>query len=124
MKTILIVDDDIDVRSVMRLVLHKNGFKVLEAENGSDALKLAVAKMPDLIISDVMMDNINGFMLREMLQKDKTTAHIPMILITGAAQDAGAWESDKSVSYLRKPFGLDLLLSEVMKKIFPYRRRS
>jgi CheY-like chemotaxis protein len=124
LKTILIVDDDRDVRSVLKLVLLKNGFNVLEADNGNDAFTLASTRIPDLIISDVMMHNMNGFMLREMLQKERTTSIIPIILITGAAQDAGAWESDKRVTYLRKPFGFDLLLKEVLNRLFPVDRRS
>ncbi|OGU24891.1 MAG: hypothetical protein A2X66_06165 [Ignavibacteria bacterium GWA2_54_16] len=120
-KTILVVDDDREVRSVVSVVLRRHGFKTLEAENGSDALTLAAARTPDLIISDVMMDNMNGFMLREMLQKDPATAGIPMILMTGAAGNAGAWETDKNVTYLRKPIGMETLVNEVLKKLFPNR---
>ena len=124
LKTILIVDDDEDVRSALKLVLGQNGFKVLEAKDGGEGLTIATANAPDLVISDVMMDNVNGFMLREMLLKDPATAGIPMILITGAAQNAGAWESDAAVTYLRKPFGINVLVNEVMKKLFPDRRRT
>jgi len=118
-KTILVVDDDRDVRSVISFVLHKQGFRILEAENGGDALSLAATRSPDLIISDVMMDNVNGFMLLEMLKKDPATAGIPVILMTGAAEHAGAWESDKSVGYMRKPIGMETLVKEVLKKLYP-----
>jgi CheY-like chemotaxis protein len=97
MKTILIVDDDAAVRDMMRIVLNSNGFETLEADDGSTALTLAMEKKPDLIISDVMMDNVNGFMLYEMLRKDSSTRKIPMILITGEAQKFGAWDSEKDV---------------------------
>ena len=117
MKTILVVDDDKDVRTMMKFVLRKNGFKVLEAENGSLALSLATAGKPDLIISDVMMDNVNGFMLYELLRKQPVTADIPMILITGAAQGAGAWGVEKNVGYLQKPIGMSDLLAEVQKRL-------
>jgi CheY-like chemotaxis protein len=116
-KTILIVDDDIEVRDMMRFVLHSNGFRVLEAENGSDALSIATEKKPDLIISDVMMDNVNGFMLYELLQREPATEGIPMILVTGGAQDAGAWDSDKNVTYIQKPVGMSDLILEVKKRL-------
>ncbi len=113
MKTILVVDDDQDVRTMMSYVLRKNRFRVLEADNGSAALALASTKKPDLIISDVMMDNMNGFMLQELLQKDPSTAKIPIILITGAAHHAGAWGANENIGYLQKPIGTNELLAVV-----------
>lgn len=117
MKTILVVDDDTDVRTMMKFVLRQNKFKVLEAENGLRGLALATARKPDLIISDVMMENMNGFMLYELLRKDPRTASIPIILVTGAAQNAGAWEADESVDYLQKPVSMSDLLQAVRKRL-------
>ncbi|HTY36046.1 MAG TPA: response regulator [Bacteroidota bacterium] len=117
MKTILIVDDDAAVRTMMRIVLHSNGFEVLEAENGSMALTLATERKPDLIISDVMMDNVNGFMLYELLQKEKQTKRIPFILVTGEAQKFGAWDSEKNVGYFQKPVSMHDLIEGVKKRL-------
>lgn len=117
MKTILIVDDNTAVRTMMKIVLNTNGFETLEADNGATALTLAVEKKPDLIISDVMMDNVNGFMLYEMLQKEPATRKIPMILITGAAQNSGAWNSEKNVGYFEKPISMHDILTEVKKRL-------
>ena len=117
MKTILIVDDDVSVRTMMRIVLNANGFEILEAENGSIALTLATEKKPDLIISDVMMDNVNGFMLYELLRKEPATRKIPMILITGEAYQSGAWDSMKDVSYFQKPVSMHEVLIEVKKRL-------
>jgi CheY-like chemotaxis protein len=64
-----------------------------------------------------MMANMNGFMLRELLKQEQLTARIPMILMTGLAKDAGAWESDPSVEYLSKPFKIAELLSLVNRKL-------
>ncbi len=116
MKTILIVDDESDIRKLERVILEKEGFKVIEAENGSIALDLVKDMIPDLIISDVMMENVNGFMLYEILRDDKKTEKIPMILVTGAAQTAGAWDSDPSVEYLQKPVSAKVLIAAVRKK--------
>lgn len=117
MKTILIVDDDAAIRKYERIVLVREGFEILEAEDGAAALEIAKAKIPDLIISDVMMENMNGFMLFEFLRDDPATEKIPMILVTGQAQSAGAWNMDSKIGYLLKPVSPDELLSAVKKWI-------
>ena len=115
MKTILIVDDDPDMRKLATIILSSEGYGVIEAEDGSIALDLAKIKMPDLIISDVMMENVNGFMLYEMLHDDTVTKNIPMIFVTGEAQKAGAWDSDPNVVYLEKPIVMQQLIDAVEK---------
>ena len=117
MKTILIVDDDAEIRKLERIILDKEGFNIIEAEDGATALETAKAKIPDLIISDVMMENVNGFMLFEFLRDDPVTEKIPMILVTGKAQTAGAWNLDPGVGYLQKPFGSEELIDAVKKWI-------
>jgi CheY-like chemotaxis protein len=117
MKTILIVDDDAEIRKLEKLILGKGGFAVIEAEDGASALEIAKAKMPDLIISDVMMDNVNGFMLYELLRDDPKTEKIPMILVTGKAYTAGAWNLDPNIGYLQKPVAPHDLLAAVKEKI-------
>lgn len=117
MKTILIVDDDDQIRTLERIILSKEGFAVIEAEDGASALEIAKEKIPDLIISDVMMENVNGFMLYEFLRDDPKTEKIPMILVTGKAQTAGAWNMDPHVGYLQKPVAPHDLLAAVKKRI-------
>ena len=115
MKTILIVDDDPDMRKLATIILSKEGYGIIEAEDGSIALDLVKVKMPDLIISDVMMANVNGFMLYEMLQDDPVTKDIPIIFVTGEAQRAGAWDSNPNVEYLEKPIVMQQLIDAVRK---------
>lgn len=117
MKKVIIVDDDEDMRTGIVSILKMNGYAVLEADNGTDALDIISAQKPDLIISDVMMPNMNGFMLREMLKENPDTAGIPMIFISGYATDAGAWGSDPSVDYLAKPFTFDELMGVVERRL-------
>jgi two-component system cell cycle response regulator len=117
MKTILVVDDDPDMRKLATIILGKEGYNVLEAEDGSMALDIVKEKKPDLVISDVMMENVNGFMLYELLHDDPVTADIPLIFVTGAAQQAGAWDSDPNVVYLEKPIMMDQLIAAVNKVI-------
>ena len=117
MKTILIVDDDNAVRTMMRIVLNTHGFEILEAEDGARALSLAIEKQPDLIISDVMMDNVNGFMLYELLRKEPATSKIPMILLTGYAQKYGAWDAEQNVGYFQKPVSMHDLLFDIKRRL-------
>lgn len=117
MKTILIVDDDAEIRKLEKIILEKEGFSVIEAEDGASALEIAKEKLPDLIISDVMMENVNGFMLYEFLRDDPKTEKIPMILVTGKAHSAGAWNLDPHIGYLQKPVAPHELLTAVNKRI-------
>jgi CheY-like chemotaxis protein len=113
MKKILVVDDEQDVRSAVVTTLEDTQCQILEADSGSSAYDLAVAERPDLIVSDVMMDNGNGFALVNLLKRDERTAAIKVIMMTGAAHHAGAWESEPHVSYLQKPFTAEEILAEV-----------
>jgi CheY-like chemotaxis protein len=113
-KTILVVDDDEAVRKSISFTLYLNrGFKILEAEDGLIGLELAKKEKPDLIMSDVFMDNLNGFMMLESLKADPETAQIPVIMMTSPKIEAGAWKSGAAVEYLEKGFTLDDLLTIV-----------
>ncbi len=115
MKTILVVDDDPDMRKLATIILSKEGYAVIEAEDGSLALDLVKEKNPDVIISDVMMENVNGFMLYELLHDDPATKDIPIIFVTGEAQQAGAWDSNPNVVYLEKPIVMQQLIDAVKR---------
>jgi CheY-like chemotaxis protein len=117
MAKILVVDDESSIRNMITAVLRSKGHDTIEADNGVTALDMIKTHSPQLIISDVMMANLNGFMLREILQEDQLTARIPMIMMTGLAKDAGAWESDPSVQYLSKPFKIAELMALVNSKL-------
>jgi CheY-like chemotaxis protein len=115
-KTVLVVDDDDAVRKSVAVTIYLNrGFKLLEAEDGLVGLELAKKNIPDLIISDVIMDNVNGFMMLESLRNDPETAQIPVIMMTSKATNAGAWKSGGAIEYLEKGFTVDELLGVVDK---------
>ncbi len=117
MKTILVVDDERDMRKFMSAILTAEGYTVLTAEDGLQALEMIRTKRPDLVISDVMMENLNGFMLLENLREDPATTNTPVILVTGAAQNAGAWQADTNVDYLMKPVSAKELIGAIKKRI-------
>jgi len=113
-KTVLVVDDEEAIRKSVGFALYVNrGFEIVEAEDGLSGLDLAKSKKPDLIISDVIMDNMNGFMMLESLRQDPETARIPVIMMTSFATNAGAWKSGAAIEYLEKGFSVEDLLAVV-----------
>ena len=113
MKKLLVVDDEQVVREFMAKLLECPDYEIIEADNGTAAFDLAKMHQPDLVIADVVMDNMNGLMLKELLREDKKTASIPVILMTGFAQGVEAWQADPDDEYLEKPFSTAELLSAV-----------
>ena len=114
-KRILVVDDEEMFRKGVVKILQLEGYSTFEAGDGDEGLRAVLDKNPDLIISDVHMPNMNGFMMLEELQKNTRSAKIPVIMMTGVAQKAGAWSSDMMLEYLEKPFSLDTLVQAVKK---------
>jgi CheY-like chemotaxis protein len=113
-KKILVVEDDDTVRLSISVALRlKGGFEVLEAEDGLRGLELAKQHNPDLIISDVVMNNLNGFLMLETLKEYPETADIPVIIMTSRAQSDKEWKTGAAVEYLAKGFTLEALLSKV-----------
>jgi DNA-binding NtrC family response regulator len=124
MKKILVVDDEDTFREMVVVMLKKEGYETMEADNGITAFELAKANVPDMIISDVMMYSGSGFILREFLKREQRTANIPLILMSGKAQTAGAWGSDPDVDYLQKPFNHDELIATVNRKLKPKSKKK
>ncbi len=118
-KRVLVVDDEDTFRDMVKVMLSKEGFEIMEADNGMSAFELAKANVPDLIISDVMMYSGSGLILREFLTREPRTAKIPLILMSGQAQTAGAWGSDPAVEYLSKPFSQVDLMNAVDRLLKP-----
>lgn len=83
---ILIVDDDIDTLRLVRLMLERQGFEVVEASNGRLALDIAQRETPDLILLDIMMPDLDGFEVTRQLRDDTHTGEIPIIMFTAKTQ--------------------------------------
>jgi DNA-binding response OmpR family regulator len=115
MPTVLVADDDPDVRDVVVFKLEQSGYEVLAAEDGGVALELARSVMPDLLVLDVMMPRMTGLDVCRELRARESTASIPIILLTARAQEGDvergfAWGAD---DYLTKPFSPRELASRV-----------
>lgn len=112
--TILVVEDDSTVRELLKYRLGKH-YDVLTATNGEEALDRIEETIPDLIISDIMMPEMDGFALQSALQADKNTRVIPFIFLTARADDEARQEGERKGvdDYITKPFDMETLLSRV-----------
>jgi signal transduction histidine kinase/ligand-binding sensor domain-containing protein/CheY-like chemotaxis protein len=115
---ILVIDDNTDLRLYIKECL-TNKYKFYEASNGNEGLLLAQNKLPQLIISDIMMPGIDGIKLCQQLKSDITTSHIPIILLTGKVSSEIQAESYKTGAddYLTKPFKEEVLVARVQNLI-------
>ncbi|MEX1177133.1 MAG: response regulator [Nitriliruptor sp.] len=112
---VLIVDDDEDIRTYLDVTLALDGFEVIEAESGQQALDQARRGDPDLILLDVMMPGMDGLEVLRRLREDARTAHLPIVLLTARGQAADTVEGlDAGADgYLTKPFEAEVLLAHV-----------
>ncbi len=113
MKKILVIDDNNHNRLLIRMILQKKGFLVVEAEGGKEGLKLAVEEKPDLIILDIMMPEIDGWEVMRKLKDNEETKDIP-VLIFSAIDDPKNTEAD---GFISKPIDINKLISTVVETI-------
>ena len=113
-KTVLLVDDDIDIIESMRPVLDARGFRVMVARDGNAGLTMAERENPDLIILDMMMPKKSGFLVLEKL-KGRPGGLIPTIMITGneGSRHRAYAEMLGVRDYIRKPFAMEKLVRSV-----------
>jgi len=89
-KTILIIDDDIDLVEIIRVTLENEGFEVIDAQNGERGVAVAQEKKPDLILLDVMMGKVDeGFQVAYQLRGNEETKGIPILMLTAVAGQTG-----------------------------------
>ncbi len=105
-KTILLVEDDLDLRQVVRITVEEPGRRLLEASSGTEALEIALAESPDLIVLDWGLPGLTGIEVARRLRENSRTKGIPIIMLTARDQSI---EKDQARAlgihdYLIKPF--------------------
>lgn len=118
-KKILAVDDEKHIVRLVQVNLERQGYEVVCAHDGKEALQKVEEERPDLVVLDVMMPYMDGFEVLQNMRRNPSTRDIPVIMLTAKAQDADVfkgWQSGVDC-YLTKPFNPMELLSFV-KRIF------
>lgn len=114
-RRILVVDDEVDVRSMLEMLLARHGYEVEVAGNGMDAMVAVQAQRPDLILLDVMMRDMDGWEVLKLLQLEEVTREIPVVIISARAEtrDKIRGLQEGAVDYLTKPFKIGDVLERV-----------
>lgn len=117
MARILIVDDSPSQLMGMKRIVEKLGHEALSAEDGAEGVEVAKANIPDLILMDVVMPNLNGFQATRAISKEATTAHIPIVLVTTKDQETDkVWGMRQGAkAYITKPFNEAELVAIINK---------
>ncbi len=121
-ETILIVDDDIDMRTILELYMKEQGYRVLSAGDGLEALTVVEKGLPDLILLDVMMPNLDGF---EFCQELRKITDIPIIFLSSKQDDMdkilglGVGGDD----YIEKTTSSSVIMAKVKAHLRRYRNR-
>lgn len=116
MKTILIVDDEYSIVESITDLLTDEGYRVVAAANGREALDQIGAVRPDLVLCDIMMPVMDGRALLAALRADPALARLPVIMMSAAAAPLRPEEAD-GVPVLKKPFEIDLLLAHLRERL-------
>ncbi|MCE4371907.1 twitching motility response regulator PilH [Xanthomonas hortorum] len=122
MARILIVDDSPSQLLGIQRIVEKLGHETITATDGAAGVEAAKSSLPDLVLMDVVMPNLNGFQATRTLKREPTTQHIPVILVTTKDQDTDRmWGMRQGArAYITKPFSEDELL-EVMERVFNHK---
>lgn len=114
-KKILLADDQEGVRELVGATLGEDEFDLLQAADGRQALEMARANLPDLILLDVMMPRMDGFQVCRELKDDASTRHIKIIMLTAKGSDSDVQRGNNSGAdgYFSKPFSPLALLTQV-----------
>ena len=114
-RTVLMIDDECNARKVAKLLLEREGFRVLTAANGEEGLILAKVERPDVVLLDVMMPKMNGYETLKRLREDEDTKMIPVIMVTarGTEHDIATSFRLGAVFHIEKPYETKDLLQKI-----------
>lgn len=119
MARILIVDDSPSQLMGIRRIVEKLGHEALTAEDGAAGVETAKKELPDLILMDVVMPNLNGFQATRSITREPTTKHIPVVLVTTKDQETDRmWGMRQGAcAYLTKPFSEEELAQLILETL-------
>jgi two-component system phosphate regulon response regulator PhoB len=115
--TILIVDDEEDIRELVELNLAREGFRMLSSETGEQALELALSHRPDLIVLDLMLPGIDGLEVCKRIRADSKTQQIPIVMLTAKGEESDVVTGLElgADDYVTKPFSGKVLVARIRR---------
>lgn len=118
-KNILIVEDEENISELIRFNLSKEGFQTTCTASGEEAIKIARSKTPDLVLLDLMLPDMDGLEICRVLKSHKSTAHIPVIMVTAKGEEADIVTGLElgADDYITKPFSPRVLVTRI-KSVF------
>ncbi len=119
MTRVLVVDDELDILEMTRIMLESSGFEVITASDGEKALQIVEEKTIDLILLDAVMPGIHGLDVCRTLKRNPKTKPIPIIIFSalGTGVDMMLDDQDKADAYISKPFTRKILLDKVQVQL-------
>ncbi len=119
-KEVLIVDDDIITQNMLKTALGNAGYGFIIASNGQEALDLAAGKLPGVIILDIMMPDMDGGEVADILRQNPLTKEIPIIFLSSliSKEEEKASGRKDVASFLSKPYNREALLNEVRRYLY------
>ncbi len=119
-KEVLIVDDDIITQNMLKTALGNAGYGLIVASSGREALDLAAGRIPDLIILDIMIPDMDGGEVADILKKNPRTKKIPVIFLSSlvSKEEEKVGGKKKIASFLSKPYNREVLLNEVRRFLY------
>jgi DNA-binding response OmpR family regulator len=118
-KTILVVDDDMELSDGLRIVLERQGHRVLQARDGQQGKQMVYQHKPDLVILDMMMPRMGGYPVLEHFRGKASVPPIIMITANEGSRHKAYAEYLGVVDYIRKPFAMERLLESVARALNP-----
>jgi CheY-like chemotaxis protein len=120
-KSVLVIDDQVDERAIQRAMLGHLGYQVLEAGTGREGIEAALASMPDLVLVDIAMPELDGFAVCRELRANPATHAVPILLFTASVAENLAERADAAGAngFLSKPIDPHQVASEVARHIGP-----
>lgn len=114
-QTILVVDDEQDLLDLIEYNLRQEGYDVLKAENGRDGIQMAKEHMPDLVLLDIMMPQMDGIEVCDRMREDSTLSHIPIIFLTARSDEKTEIEglNKGADDFITKPISTTKLVSRI-----------
>jgi twitching motility two-component system response regulator PilH len=121
MAKVLIVDDSPTQLQGLRLIVERMGHQVVTADDGAHGVAVAKREIPDIVLMDVVMPNLNGFQATRQISKDPKTSHIPVILVTTKDQETDkVWGMRQGAkAYITKPFTENQLVEVINSLLVP-----